>query len=74
MEPMLLRHVPFGDGDEARQPRFRRQQIVVRAIGAPWAIGVGQAVSDREHAAPAVVQELEPHRIGQQRRAARQPA
>ena len=32
MEPVMLRHVALGDGDEAGQPRFRRQQVVERAV------------------------------------------
>ena len=32
MEPVVLRHVAFGDGDEAGQPRLRRQQVVERAV------------------------------------------
>ncbi len=31
MEPVMLRHVALGDGDETGEPRFRRQQVVERA-------------------------------------------
>ena len=30
MKPVMLRDVALGDGDEARQPRFRREQVVER--------------------------------------------
>ncbi len=72
MEPVVLRHVALGDGDEAGEPRFRRQQIVERAVGAARTVGVGEPVADREDAPAAIVEEAEPHLVGEQRGAARQ--
>ena len=44
LEPVLLRHLARGDGDEAGQPRLGRQHVVVGAVEAT----VGDAVADRE--------------------------
>ena len=65
MEPVVLRHVALRDGDEARQPRLRRQQVVERRVEPPGTLGVGQAIADREDAAPPVVEEVEPHGVGE---------
>ena len=46
VEPVMLGHVAFGDGDEAGQPRFRRQQIVERGVQAAGAVCVGEAIAD----------------------------
>ena len=64
-EPMPLRHVAARDGKEARQARFRGEQVVVRRIEPARLFGVGQPVADREQLAGAVVQEAEMHLVGQ---------
>ena len=58
---MRLRHVAGRDGDEAGEPGLRRQQIVVRAIEPPWAVGIGQPIADREELTVAIVEKAEPH-------------
>ena len=69
MEPVHLGHVALGDGEEAGQPRFGRQQIVVRRIEPAGALGVGEAVADREQLPLRIEQEPEVHRVEQRRRA-----
>ena len=46
VKPVVLRDVTLRDGDEAGQPRFRRQQIVEGGVESSWSLGVGEAVSD----------------------------
>ena len=46
VEPVMLGHVAFGDRDETGQPRLRRQEIVERAVQAPRAVCIGEAVAD----------------------------
>jgi hypothetical protein len=46
VKPVVLRHVTLRDGDETRQPRFGRQQIVEGGIESSWSFSVGEAVSD----------------------------
>ena len=58
----MLRHVALGDRDEARQARFRGQQVVERVVEPPRAVGVGEPVADREDPAAPVVEHVEPHR------------
>ena len=65
VKPVVLRDVALGNGDEAGQPRFRRQQIVEGGVESSRTLGVGEAVPDREDAPPAVVQEVEPHGVGE---------
>ena len=72
VEPVVLRHVALGDGDEAGESRFRRQQIVERAVRAAGTIGVREPVADREDAPPAIVEKTKPHLVGQQRGAGSQ--
>ena len=48
VEPVHLRHVALGDREEAGQPGFGRQQIVVGRIQPARAVGIRQAVADRE--------------------------
>ena len=67
MEPMALRDVALGDGEEAPEPCLRGQQVVVGHVRSPRPVGVGQAVSDREELAPAVVEEGEIHPFRQGR-------
>ena len=65
----MLRHVALGDGDEAGEARFRRQQVVEGAVQTARAFCVREPVADREDAAPAIVEEVEPH-AGRERRGA----
>ena len=65
---MVLRHVAFGDRDEAGEPRFRREQVVERGVEPARAVGVGEAIADREDAPAPVVEEVEPHAVGERRR------
>ena len=51
---MLLRELSLGDGDEAGQPRFRREQVVEARVGAV----VGDVVTDRQQVTIAVVEEV----------------
>ena len=64
-EPVLLRHLAPGDGDEAGEPGFRRQQVVVRGVEAARPLGVGEPEADREDPALAVVEELPVHGVGE---------
>ena len=38
MQPVLVGHVALGDGDEAREPRLRREQVVVVVVRARPAV------------------------------------
>ena len=69
---MRLRDVALGDRDEAGQPRFGREQIVVRGVEAAGAFGVRRAVADRQQAALLVVEQAEVHAVGEHRRALRE--
>ena len=68
MEPVVLRDVAFGDGDEARQPRFRGEQIVEGRVEPPRALRVRETVADREDAPSPVVEQTESHAVAQRRR------
>ena len=68
----MLRHVALRDRDEAREPRFRCEQIVVRAIEPSRSVRICEPVSDREDPAAAIVEKLEPHAVGERRRAPRE--
>ena len=48
---MRFGHVALGDRDEAGQPRFRSEQIVVRGIEPARALRVREAIADREQPA-----------------------
>jgi hypothetical protein len=65
MKPVVLRNVALRNGDEARQPRFRRQQIVEGAVESSGSFGVGEAEANRKNAPPAVVQKVEVHGVGE---------
>ena len=73
-EPVLLRHLAARDGDEAREPRLGREQVVVRGIEPARPLGVGEPEADREDAARAVVEERPVHRVGERVAAPRQVA
>ncbi len=60
-EPVLGGHIALGDGEEAREPRFRGQQIVVVGVALP----VARQVSDRQELALGVVEEAVVHRYGE---------
>ena len=51
VEPVRLGHVALGDREEARQARFRREQVVVRRIEPARALGIVQPVADGEQLA-----------------------
>ena len=51
VEPVALRHVALGDGEEARQARLGGEQVVVGAVEATRPGGVGQSIADREQLA-----------------------
>ncbi len=70
VEPVLLRRVALGDGDEAREARFRRQEVVVRVVGLPR----GDVVADAEDLALLVEEEAEVHPLEKLAAAPRQPA
>ena len=53
--PVAHRHVALGDGQQAGQARFRRQQVVIARVE----LLLGDSVADVEQAALAVVQETE---------------
>src|SRR5687768_10057337 len=63
MEPMHLGHVTLGDGDEARETRFRSEQVIERSVHARRAHRVAKPVADREQAPPVVVEEAEVHLV-----------
>jgi hypothetical protein len=63
VEPVRLRNLAPGDRDEAREPGFRRQQVVVRRIELARDLGLSQAITDREQAPFPVVEEVEPHLV-----------
>ena len=52
---MFLRHVALRDGDETRQPRFRRQQVIERLVVMSFA----DVVADGENLPFGIEQELE---------------
>ena len=68
----LLGHVALGDRDEAREPGFRRQQVVERGVEPPRPLGVGEPVADREDLPLPVVEEPEVHRVRRSAQRARQ--
>ena len=72
MEPVPLGYVAAGDRDEAGQPGLGRQQVVVRDIEHARALGVGEAVPDRELVPRPVVKEPEPHLVGERAAALRE--
>ena len=57
-EPVLGGHIALGDGDEARQPRFGRQQVV--EIGIETAVAA--AIADGKELAVGIEQKAEFHR------------
>ena len=61
LEPVVLRHVLLGDGQEAREPGLRGQEVVAGAVGAPRALGIREAVADREQLVLPVIEEPEVH-------------
>ncbi len=63
LEPVLLRDVALGDGDEAGEAGLGRQQVVVRGIEPARALGVGEPVADGEDLALPVVEEVEVHAV-----------
>jgi hypothetical protein len=62
---MRLRYVAGSDGHEAREPRLRCQQIVVRGIQPSGAVGIGQPIADGEEVTVAIVERGEPHAVSQ---------
>ncbi len=64
-EPVLLRHLVAGDGDEAGQPGLRGEKVVVRRVEPSGPVRVGEAEPDREETARRVVEELPPHAVGE---------
>ena len=62
---MRLGDLAARDGDEAREPRLRGQQVVVRRVQAARPLGVRQAKADREDPALRVVEEAEAHSLGE---------
>ena len=56
-EPVARRHVAFRDREQAREPRFRRQQVVAVRVEAV----VGQRIADRQQLAFRIEQEREVH-------------
>ena len=67
---MRLGELAARDGDEAREPRLRGQQVVVGDVQAARPLGVGQAIADREDPALRVVEEAEAHPVREGRRRA----
>ncbi len=65
VEPVRLGELAARDGDEAREPRLRGQEIVVGDVQAAGALGVGEAIADRENPALRVVEEPEAHSLGE---------
>ena len=59
----VSRHVALGDRDEAGQPRFGGEQVVVRRIEAARALGVGEPIADREQLPLRVEEEAEVHAV-----------
>ncbi len=72
MEPVPLGHVAAGDRDEAGQPGLGRQQVVVRHVEDAGALGIREAVPDRELVPRAVVEEPERHLVGERAAALRE--
>ena len=70
LEPVLLRHMPHGDGDEAGEPRFRRQRVVIRRVAPPF----GDVVADREQMSLAIEEKVELGAVERTRRARRRCA
>ena len=56
-EPVVLRQLTLRNGDEAGEPCFRRQQIVVTGVAPP----VAHVVTDRQQMAPVVIEEAIVH-------------
>ena len=56
-EPVRLWNVAFGDGDEAREPRFRGEQIVIRGVQASGAVCVRRTIADRQQPALLVIEQ-----------------
>ena len=52
-------NVALGDGQEAREARFGREEVVERRIAAAGAVVVREAIADREQLTLRVVQESE---------------
>ena len=71
VEPVMLRHVAFGDGDEARQTRFGCEQVVERVVESTRTFCIRESIPDGEDPPAAVVQHLETHVVGQSRGAFR---
>ena len=59
--PVAGRHVALGDGPQAGQPRFRRQQVVVAGVE----LLLGNAPADVQQTAPRVVEKAELGGLGQ---------
>ena len=55
LEPVLLWHLPRGDGDEAGQPRLGRQRVVTARVEAPFC----DVVADGKQMALMVEQKIE---------------
>jgi hypothetical protein len=65
MEPVVLGHVALGDGEVARHPGLRREEIIVGGVVASGPLRVGQAIADREQFALRIIEEREVH-LGRQ--------
>ena len=72
VEPVRLRHVALGDGEEAGEPRLGGEQVVERRIEPARVLGVGEAVADREQLPLRVEEEAEVHRVEERGGARRQ--
>ena len=72
-EPVRLGDIALRDGDEARQPRFRSEQIVVRVIEAAWALGIRRAITHGQQTSRLVVQQAELHPVRKRDRALGEP-
>ena len=64
-EPVAGRQIAFGDGDEARKTRLRREQIVIAGVEP----AIGDPISDRQQLPLRVEQKAELHCIDQRPRA-----
>ena len=62
-EPVALRHVALGDGEEARETSLGGEQVVVGRVQSAGPADVGEPVADREELALAVVEEAEAHPV-----------
>src|SRR2546428_1925136 len=67
---MSLRNISLRDRDEAGEPGFRGQKIVVGSVEASWTLHVREPEPDGKDPALAVVEEGEVHAVGQRLRAA----